>query len=296
MKIEDYRNENIGRIYFEINSEKIVLQHYNLIFYIFPQIAQLLHKLENPKKDFVFTNNTESLNCVCLLFMSVEAFFNDILKLFCVAKEERFSDYKTKPISERVKAIFKLSETDKQEFYKSGIYQELQEFEHLRNIIFHNGYDENIKFKKTLFSSIPINCNIVDVMQALKIDLRIFEYFRFLIKDIDMMPNIFINPLNNAFWEKCDIVYAKFFIPYFLNILKKHNLKTELDLNYTNLRIEESGIIKNNQVHVIIKAEKYTECIEYNKEITNCGNILYNKLTDGNIVEPNKFRLPNYYR
>lgn len=211
MKIEDYRNENIGRIYFEINSEKIVLQHYNLIFYIFPQIAQLLHKLENPKKDFVFTNNTESLNCVCLLFMSVEAFFNDILKLFCVAKEERFSDYKTKPISERVKAIFKLSETDKQEFYKSGIYQELQEFEYLRNIIFHNGYDENIKFKKTLFSSIPINCNIVDVMQALKINLRIFEYFRFLIKDIDMMPNIFINPLNNAFWEN-----AILFMPNFL--------------------------------------------------------------------------------
>lgn len=296
MKIEDCRNENIGRIYFEINNEKIVLQHYNLLFYVFPQIAQLLHKIENPKKDFIFTNNTESLNCVCLLFMSVEAFFNDILKLFCVAQEEKFSDYKTKPISGRVKSIFKLSETDKKEFYKSGIYQELQEFEQLRNIIFHNGYDENINFKKTLFSSIPINCNIVDVMQALKINLRIFEYFRFLIKDIDMMPNIFINPLNNAFWEKCDIVYANFFIPYFLNILTKHDLKTELNLNYTNLRIEESTVIKHKQVHVIIRAEKDTKYIKYNKNITNNGDFLFNKLADGNIVAPYKFRLPNYYR
>ena len=33
MKIEDYRNENIGRIYFEINSEKIVLQHKIILKY-----------------------------------------------------------------------------------------------------------------------------------------------------------------------------------------------------------------------------------------------------------------------
>lgn len=296
MKIENCRDENTGRIYFWINNGKIILQHNDLVQYAFSKITRMLQNLENPRQEFIFLNNTESLNLLSILFISIETFLNDILKLFCFVKKENFSHYKIKSLNARIKAIFNLSETNREDFYKTGIYQELQEFEQLRNIIFHSSFEENLSFKKTMFSNIPINCNITDVMQAVKINIKVFEYFRFLIAGIDMMPNIFVTPLNNAFWEKCDIVYKKLFVPYFFEILKKHGFKTDLNLDYVIFTRQESIVIKRGELDIIVDTGIYRKELVYNTTLTCIGKSLYNKLAIGNQVAPDKFRFANYYR
>lgn len=67
MKIENCRDENTGRIYFWINNEKIILQHNDLVQYAFSKITRMLQNLENPRQEFIFLNNTESLNLLSIL-------------------------------------------------------------------------------------------------------------------------------------------------------------------------------------------------------------------------------------
>lgn len=299
MKLEDFRNEQTGSMYFWVKKTKIILYHQNLVFYIFPDILKSFKDLENPRNDFVFTNNIRCLNIVTTLFMSIEAYINDILKLLCFVENKRFEKYKGLKLSGRINTIFELGQYDeniKKLFYKCGIYQQLQEFEQLRNIIVHNGYENKIKFQKTMFSSIPINCNIIDVMQSLKISISIFEYFRYIFVDLDLMPHTFVNTGAKAYYEKIDIVYNEFICKYFEEVLKKHNLSTEFDMKYEVKKVQPTKIVGANMIDMIMNTGTERDSVKFNQETTRIWNITVADFTKDVEISPDCLKLPNYYR
>lgn len=299
MKLEDLRNEQTGSMYFYIKGNFIILYHQNLVSYIFPDILKSLKDLENPRNDFVFTNNIRCINIVTTLFMSIEAYINDILKVLCLIENKMFEEYKGLKLSGRIKAIFELGQYDeniKKSFYKCGIYQQLQEFEQLRNIIVHNGYENKIEFQKTMFSSIPINCNVIDVMQSLKITISIFEYFRYIFIDLDLMPHTFVYTGPKAYYEKIDIVYNEFICKYFEEVLKKHNLSTEFETKYNIDKLQSTKVVISNMVHAILNSGQIRQEVKFNNNNTDIWSTMVFNFTKDVEISSDCFRLPNCYR
>ena len=187
------------------------------------QILKYLYALENSNNCRLFENNIECLKLVSISFICLECYVNDVLKLICKAGK-RFKEYKKKKLTERVNRIIELAGYDSEknrDFNKCGVRQQLQEFETFRNIIFHGGFYEKQRFNKTVFSNNPYNCNIIDVLQALKILVDIFACFRFIVPNKDIMPQYFIDYKDKMYFEKVDVIYVEIIEPMFKFLLKK---------------------------------------------------------------------------
>ena len=200
MKLENLRNNEIGNIGFRLSNsgykEIVLFQHCKMVNGLMLDVFRHLKELENPRNNMIFKNNISCLKLVSLVFICLECYANDVLKMICKTDKDTFLQYKGKKLNERLQAIIKIggyTEEEKIAFYRCGCFQLLQEFEEYRNIVFHGGFYAEKNFCKTSFSNNPQNCNIIDVLQALKILIDIFYCFRFIVHEKDIMPQSIIN-------------------------------------------------------------------------------------------------------
>ncbi|MEH2274697.1 MAG: hypothetical protein V7K40_07765 [Nostoc sp.] len=301
MKLEDLRKDNIGQIYAwfpkkgndESSMLLITYPYYSIKAFYFS--CQNLEQLEQSKG--IINQGNVSISAVGFWFLAIEAFISTLLKIACFLKDKDFKNFKGKQINGRLTAVFELLEIENQVFYRSGIFQKLQEFETFRNEVFHDRFfNSEVQFDKTSFSSIPYLANQVDVVQASIIALDIFEAFRFVYPERDLMPNIFIEKNNSFGFIKYDLLYKEVMLPLFSQALSKHSLNTNLVTEPLEIRLSESSILQKGDVKIILRHSHKEDIVHLaNNTETNIGGSLFKKARDLiTINEEEEFQIPGY--
>ncbi|MDO4204239.1 MAG: hypothetical protein Q4D07_07095 [Selenomonadaceae bacterium] len=301
MKIEDLRGNELGNIGFVIKKSNykgvVWFQHHEIVNELMIDVLKYLTALENPPNNMIFSNNIECLKLVSITFICLECYVNDVFKLICNNDKNAFMRYRGKSLDARLKLIIKTarySNVEQNEFYKCGCFQCLREFEEYRNIVFHGGFYEEKTFRKTLFSENPLNCNVVDVLQALKILVDIFTCFRFIVVDKDIMPQSVINYGGKMYFEKVDITYARVIVPMFGHILKKHAVESDLEPSLSDFSFKSTTLLQPKDVLFCVQCKQQGSQLEPSWERSNYMSELMNKLTENVIIDKEHFRIPNY--
>lgn len=235
---------------------------------------------------------------VAYLFLSVESYIMDILKIISIDLGEKFKDLKKGSLSVRYMRIihrlgYKNNDDISRELNKQ-IIKKLDVFSDIRHSIFHNNQlSENIKCNSTFFSKKIHELNQIDVIQSIIIAIDIFNIFRFSINNLDIMPLIAIESNHgDIFWEKFDIMYNDIIKPCFMSVLKKHGLSTDLNLKVSGFNLPESKKIKQ-QWKVIIKAKPDIR-FDFDKHPTTIVADMMNNQKKKYEEIPEQFALPDY--
>ncbi|MDO4204244.1 MAG: hypothetical protein Q4D07_07120 [Selenomonadaceae bacterium] len=299
MNLDNVRRDETGNGAYWINQKLYLFQHTKIFCSALPELMRFLRELENPVNDICFHNNDKSFELVAMIFMGIEAFVNDVYRMSQIASIGFFKDKKRESLHERIWMILKIigaeSSIEKAELNKTGIMNAIREFEQFRNIMFHGKYDKPVMFKYTMFSEKPINCNIIDVLQAMKIAVQLMECFRFIFAGKDIMPHVFLMVNEKAYFEKMDIIYRCFIVPYFKMIMEKHGLETMLVLEYTPFYLTGPRIKHHGGTFVIDDGTRH-ERISFSREKTDLFNHILCRLADNVNVKPDSIKLPNYNR
>src|SRR5688572_9900850 len=257
MKLEDLRRDDIGVIVARIkkespkNSTPLTFHEYcGTAFYL---TCQSIEQLENSKQ--LINQGNNNVLAVGMWFIAIEAFINALLRIAGRIKNKNFDDYKRQDIGSRLSSLMVILGIAKEQFYKSGIFQRLEEFKTFRNEIFHDRtWESELSFHRTKFSELPFLSNQVDAMQAAIIALEIFYAFRFVYESLDLMPDIVVKKEDSFGYIKLDILYGTILRPYFLAALKKHNLTSDLIDNPALISLEKTDISNKEEIEIIIKA------------------------------------------
>lgn len=278
--LEDYRYNDIGGSFFEVYSVsnyKIYMTYEkhstSAFYYTLNDIADLEHA-----KDTVQTG-IQSHSSISFWFLALESYVNSLVKLSCIRKHESFETYKKQDLHTRLGSLVKLLELDKKSFYQNNIVAKVNEFASFRNDLFHDRhFHEELEFRHTSFSPIPIfNCQ-VDIIQALLIILEVTSMLRYAIEGLDTMPSVILKNNDVAVWEKLDIAYKKILQPYFSSVLDKHNMRTRLNFVFEKPQEFYSTVFQKGDVRCSLRVDQEIE-FEYwlANEVTNFGADYYNQ-------------------
>ena len=278
MHIEDYRHNDYQQLVLAVlshpNKSNIELTFNEYSNHGFVNTMFDIQDLEN--QDNFIHNGRRNIVSVSMWFLALEAYINSLCKVTCIIKQKNIDDVINTEISGRIVFLIEELGYNKLLIQKTGIFNRVNEFRKFRNEIFHDRHSgEEIKFKKTLFSSKPNRSSQVDVFQSLKIFLEVASLFRYSIPGLDLMPNIAIGNENELRFVKLDQVYSRFLAPFFQRVLIKKNLKTKLELSYTLNQLNTSNIFKLGEIVIIMKVHQDEKYNISNLEKTNLGDELY---------------------
>jgi len=302
MQLEDLRQDDIGtvsawlpRLGQDANS-RVQLTYPYFAHTAFYYSAQQVEHLEYSKGNI--RQGTSIQMSVGMWFISIEAFINTILKISCLITGKSFLDFRTKDLGARIVGLFEILRIEKKSFY-TGAFQRLGEFKIYRNELFHDRTHEKLlEFRKTCFGGNPMYANQVDVLQACVIALETYEAFRYVIADLDLMPQIMVTKDDSFFFSPLDRLYNYVLRPYFEAVLIKHSLTSSIDLNINSIPLETSSVSLPNDVRVIVKAvpdEKFNHLA--NDRETHIGKELFEKIRAEEIFDTaNHFKTANYHR
>jgi hypothetical protein len=232
-------------------------------------------------------------------FISIEAFINALLRIACQIGREEFDDHKKRDIGSRLSSLLRMLNVPKEGFYRSGIFQRLEEFKTFRNEIFHDRTGESeLTFNKTKFSPVPYLANQVDAVQGAIIALETFHAFRYVYQGLDLMPDIFVQKEDSFGYIKFDVLYKTLLRPFFTAALHKHNLTSDLMVDPTLIEVESSETLIAGDVTIIVKATQEDRFkLQPNKQDTSIGSELFAKVRDTiDLNAAESFRLPRYIR
>jgi len=292
--LEDYRYNNIGGSHFLFKSrpdQKIFMPYERHLNLAFRYTMNDLVKLENAT-DTVHTG-VESHTAISLWFLTLESYINTLIKLCCIKKNEDFKRYKNQTLLGRLSSLVQFLEIETKEFNKNRIFAQLDELCQFRNEIFHDRhFDEEIEFRHTVFSPIPIlNCQI-DEIQAIKILVEIASMLRFSVEGLDTMPTVILHT-NAVAWVHLNTVYQKILQPYLASILEKHQMRTRLKLELEVPTSFRSTVFEKGEIFCLIQVDQDPE-FEFwlNPEQTSIGNNLYKDYMDSLNLKPDTQLLP----
>jgi hypothetical protein len=238
-----------------------------------------IQDLEN--QDNFINNGRRNIISVSMWFLALEAYINALVKVVGIIKGINVEEIIKKEIVGRIVFLIEELGYDKLAIQKTGIFNRVTEFRIFRNEIFHDRHSgEELKFKKTLFSSIPNRGGQVDAFQSIQIFLEIASLFRYSIPRLDLMPNIAIGNIKELKFAKLDNIYSRFLGPFFQRVLNKRNLETKLDLSFTLYQLKPSAIFKNGEIVPVIKIQQDEKYQILNLEKTNLGEELYNLIVN----------------
>ena len=232
MLLESFRTDPIGVICFGLTSaqDKFVSAQYMG----YSDRAMLLtlsdiQDLEHAAGDLV-RNGQNAVVAVSLWYLSMEAYINALLKITCFKTNTDYKQFGSQKVAEKLTALLEQLGIDSIPVKTTGIYARLNEFTTFRNEIFHDrNIGDTVQFSRTLFSRIPIQCNLIDELQAFLIYLELCNLLRYVISGLETMPDIqFLIP-NHVFYRKMDKVYEDLMRPSITAILTKHQLETKLN-------------------------------------------------------------------
>ncbi len=172
MLLEDFRHDLVGVNLFTLINEKGEYAHVqaNYIHYSFRGFyltMQDLEQLEFSKGQYVPDGNN-SVMAASMWYLALESYLNTLLKTVCLKQGQRFEDHSNKTITDKLSTILTIFQVDPLDVKKTGVYNRLNEFMIFRNEIFHDkSLGKPLQFSKTVFSTDPANCNLVDAMQGL---------------------------------------------------------------------------------------------------------------------------------
>jgi hypothetical protein len=279
MYLEDYRHNDYQLLFLAVLSysdkPQVELTYNEYSNHGFTNTMFDIRDLEN--QDNFINNGRRNTLSISMWFLALEAYINALCKVTAIIKQISVDEIIKKEISGRIAFLIDELGYDKIKIKKTGVFNRVSEFRRFRNEIFHDRYSgEELKFEKTLFSSIPIRSGQVDIFQSLQIFLEVTSLFRFAIPGLDLMPNIAVGNETELKFEKLDIIYSRFLAPFFQRVLNKRNLKIELELSFTLYQLDPSAIFKVGEIIPITKIlqdEKYNIS---NLPKTNLGKELYN--------------------
>ncbi|OBQ23557.1 MAG: hypothetical protein AN488_05355 [Anabaena sp. WA113] len=303
MKLEDLRKDDLGEIYAWFpqkgndESSRLLITYPDYATKAFYLSCQNIEQLEK-SKNLINQGNT-TIIAVGFWFIAIEAYINTLLKFACLIENKDFKEFKNKNINDHLLKLFELAQIDKVNFYKLGILPRFEEFKTFRNEIFHDRvFNSEVTFRKTKFSSIPYLANQVDIIQASVIALEIFEAFRFVYAGLDLMPCIHVQKGDSFAFVKYDNLYKKVLSPFFNEVLKKHNLSTDLNFEpVEKINLAESPIASRGEIEIIIRAIAREEFNQpANNTQTEIGTNLFNQIRESIVLDvDNEFRVPCYY-
>jgi hypothetical protein len=293
--LENLRHNELGTSYFLLISKpehKVYLAyqaHTNKAFYY---TLNDLIELENSTLSRIGTGN-ETHSAISFWFLALESYLNCLLKIVCLKKKIEFTIYKNQDLGKRLGSLIDLLELDKKSFNQSGIIGKLNEFCFFRNELFHDRYfAEDVKFKKTMFSQIPVLSNQVDTFQAILIYIEITLLLRYAIPGIDSMPDAIIKNDSYALWEKLDVCYNEILKPALITGLQKHNISTELLIDLPKVINFRSSIFEKREIHSYLTADQKQEFfIQTNDLVTHKVQETYCNFVNKYNLKPNTFRI-----
>ena len=282
--LENFRYNDIGGSFFElpsISAQKVFMtyeKHSRSAFYF------SLNDIEDLERatDTVHIG-AQTHSAISFWFLALESYINSLVKICCIKKNKSFEDFKKQDLHTRLGSLVSLFDLDKKEFNQKNIIAKVNEFASFRNDLFHDRHvGDELKFKHTCFSPIPIFSCQVDIMQAILIYLEVASRLRFAIEGLDTMPSVVLKNKDVAVWEKLDVAYEKILQPWFEAVLKKHQLRTHLDFVFTNSQHLYSKEFQKGDVECRIRVDQDVE-FEYwlNQEPTQIGRDLYAQHLNG---------------
>lgn len=259
-RLENYRYESLGRVALQcIIDEKFQsMIYYEEDVFVYKAIELTLDSFRQLEFSSTYFNpGRSSLSAVVMWFLSLESFFAKITKIICLYTKKDFKKFQNHHICSRIDLICDCVGINKVLFQKSKIRNMLQEFNEIRNSIFHAGnFQKRLKIKHTIFSDIPVFVNQSDVIQAADIAINIMAMFRFVFKGIDIIPQLPIqdNKKMCAKYIALEEFYNGVIKKSFFEILKKHDLCTSFTpLETTHL---DQKYVLDTNIHPLLKAKE----------------------------------------
>lgn len=284
--LEAFRHNDYLATYFMLMSDstnpKVEMTYNDYAIHGFYSLSDDINDLEN-EKNFV-NNGRRTLPSIALWYLSFEAFINSLCKIVSYVFDKDPQAQIKKDIGSRLNYLFTELGYDENEIKKTGLYNRINEFRQFRNELFHDrNVGDEIVFKRTSFSSIPVFSNQVDTFQAVIITIEVMTLFRYSVKGLDLMPNISIGDFKILHFDKLDTLYLRYLKPFFERVLSKHNLYTRLNLDITNFEsLPPNEKIQQGEIAVIGRIEQ-EETFKYqlNEATTSLGKDLYSQIVQG---------------
>lgn len=289
--LEDFRHNEYLATYLMLMSDaanpKVEMTYNEYAMHGFYSLSDDISDLEN-EKNFV-NNGRRTLPSIALWYLSFEAFINSLCKIVSYVFDKDPQLQIKKDIGSRLNYLFTELGYDENEIKKTGLYNRVNEFRQFRNELFHDrNVGDEIPFKKTNFSSIPVFSNQVDTFQAAIITIEVMTLFRYSIKGLDLMPNISIGNSKILHFDKLDTLYLKYLKPYFEKVLLKHKLLTKLSLDISTFKsLPPNKLIFQGEIVVIGRIEQEDK-FKYplDTTTTSIGRDLYTQIVQS-------YNLPN---
>ncbi|MGE0274689.1 MAG: hypothetical protein AB7G68_19170 [Nitrospiraceae bacterium] len=223
-----------------------------------------------------------------LWFQATESYLSTIYKL-AVAE----SNNSRRSISAVKKLMEKLDQIN--QYFSISVSptlrNQLQEFITFRNGIFHDlTLVRNTRYSHTLFSPKPEKLNEIDLFQSAAVAVRMFTYYRYLFKDVDLMPQIFI---NNQF-DDLDRLANEILYPALKEILKLKGLGTALDLTTSSIHCDPRDYDVRVKAIISYSGPSYPNC-----GATSSPSVVqkyYKEASNSRPMDPENFGIPNYTR
>jgi hypothetical protein len=292
--LEDFRYNDIGGSFFKIKAypeQKIFRPYEKHATSAFHYTLNDIVILENAND--TLQTSTQSHPAISFWFLAIESYINTLIKLCCLKKSADFNVFKRQDLHTRMNSLIKLLELNIKLVNQNKIITKINEFARFRNELFHDRhFGEEIIFRYTQFSGIPIFCCQVDVFQSILILLEIASLLRFAIAGLDTMPTVILHNKDVAVWEKLDVAYEKILYPYFTAVLEKHSIRTRLELEFKPTESLKSGIFQKGEILCEIRADQEPEYdVFLNQRHTNLGVTFYNDYLSSLNYKPGTLRI-----
>ncbi len=318
-KDEDVLLENYNRILEYLKDHKPVLEHltnyvgltklfiespestYN-IFVDYLAYTDAYHESLRALRGLEYGNiGTSHLVKIGILFwyVSLENYLTPIIRCFLMREQDENNPILEKNVLDKLNYLLKKVDFDRERLKKLKIHSQLEDFKDLRNQIVHAGYHKISKFSNSQFGE-AINLKNADIIQAMVICLKIFNLFRYIIPELDLMPDIRISLFNGpSVSKKLDYLYEDCYLPALKEILAKHNLRTNITIEFPKYSISPVDKLKNIDMGIRVDS-KYEPTYNFSQENTQIvDNYLFemqkNILREEDI-QLGQFTMPNYYK
>ena len=225
---------------------------------------------------------------VNMWFLSVESMISTLYKIVLDDSESiksRGAVRKTQKLLEKAEQIDSYISGEKAT--PSQMRLKLAEFAAFRNTLFHDlTYVKRPTYSHTVFAVRAEKMNQVDLMQAIIVAVNTFRYYRGAIRDIDLLPKVFIN----AQFDAVDLLSEEVLFPAFSEILKSRQMATDLKLEFST---ESLGFELDIEARILVRDDGPAFP---NDNHTN-PTIVHRFLADARMrrpIDPTTFKVPNY--
>jgi hypothetical protein len=303
MTLEYFRQDLLGAMFFALGQRDEPVDPSRSVHVNYPQYAlrafystmQDIQELEYSKGDIV-PDGRNAVVASTYWYLTLESYLNSLLKLACLRLDKAFKLYSKRSAAEKLSALLELLALDDIAVKKTGIYNRIHEFTEFRNEIFHDrNTGQVVTFRKTLFCPIPIQCNLIDTLQGLLILLETTALLRYAIAGLDTMPDILINANGKTFHKKLDLLFEQVLKPSFQEILLKHKLFTNLQMDIEFPEAIRSALFSAAETNAyIIPDSPQAFQFHLNPETTDISFGYFSKLVDSQVLEPDKFDYGRY--